>query len=441
MIVEEKNQPEFHLPEGLNYQCVQCGKSCRMFEEVFVEERSEERLRGLEYRELMAEEARGLDPLVPGKSDPAKKRLRWSCGTCVFQREDGLCGIHARYDFEAKPQTCQDFPYRFTETPRGVFVGMSFACTSVLANSGKPLVEQEEYARRMFPLANGRRDVRSAVALTHRHAISWEAYEGIECGLREILRVETETLGMRLVAQAVYIDLVERMIREMRQAGQTAPDSGAIEDRRIVDAVAKRYLADEGKGLFAIARRMKASPALQRAFIGLVTAFRQNLYEKEKRPTRVGSVARIVAHYVSHMFRAGQVNLIPMETRFGYGEFKKYQFSDGADEETERMLVRYFDHSLFRKDLLAAESVWLAQRMTLMHYALVRWYAVGHASARGLEKIDMECVHEAVRAVELNYLFHTKFGELFQKFPSLGMVLDGIVRKPSFAASMAGEVV
>ena len=439
----------FHLPEGIRYECIQCGKSCRMFEEVFVEPASEQRLESIAHRHLMPEPVRDKSPLVPGRSDPEKKRLRWHCGECVFQHPSGLCGIHAEHDFETKPQTCQDFPYRFIQTPQGIFVGLSFACTSVLANEGPLVSNQGDYARRMFPRANGRRDCRGPVHLSARHDISWEAYQLIEEDLRRILAIESEPFSQRLVAQSVYLDLTEKLLRLARgeRAARTeehrfAADGGSLPDAGVVGAVRKRYLAQEGApDLFRLARRTRSSPALQRAFLGLVTAFRQNIYEKDRRPTRFGSVFRIAGHYAAHASKAGRVNLIPLDGRFSYSEFSRLPFDTSQHAGMRELLWRYFDHSLFRKDLLMAESVWLAQRMTLMHFALIRWYSVGTAALESREAVELEDLREAIRNVELHYLFHTKFAELFEKFPLLGMILDGIVRRPAFAASMAGPTV
>lgn len=431
----------FHLPKGLHYHCVQCGKSCRMFNEVFVEEASQRRLEQIEYRDLMPEAVREKSPLIPGASDPEKLRLRKHCGTCVFQRDDGLCGIHAKYEFETKPQTCQDFPFRYLDAPDGVYIGLSFACTAVLQNTGPAVTEQEADLRESYPRANSRRNCRGAIHLTNRHDISWDAYQLAEEAFERIMADDSQDFGMRLVAQSVYLDLFSRFLAEVRghvSVPPSLPNSGPMKDADVVRALNERYLTKAGAPhLFRIARRIRGSRTLQRAFLGLVTAFRQNLYEEDERPSRFGAARRVFTHYAMHAVKLGDIRLIPLEGKFSYGAFARYPFPEN-DEAINELLQRYYRHSLFRKDLLTADSMWLAQRMMLMHYALIKWYAVGRASLEDRECIDLECVQEGIRAVELHYLFHTKFGELFEKFPTLGMILDGIVRRPVFAASMVG---
>src|SRR5690349_5240839 len=52
-------------------------------------------------------------------------------GACVFLADGERCSIHRRWGADAKPQVCREFPYSFVDTPDGVAVGLSFACTAV----------------------------------------------------------------------------------------------------------------------------------------------------------------------------------------------------------------------------------------------------------------------------------------------------------------------
>lgn len=61
-------------------------------------------------------------------------------GKCSFLNDENLCRLHGS---EAKPSMCQLFPYTFLHCPEGVLVGLSFASSGVLANSGALLSEQE----------------------------------------------------------------------------------------------------------------------------------------------------------------------------------------------------------------------------------------------------------------------------------------------------------
>ncbi|MEO8376387.1 MAG: YkgJ family cysteine cluster protein [Candidatus Sumerlaeota bacterium] len=443
-----------HLPAGINYGCIQCGQSCKMFNEVSVEEKSRAKIEEIDYRALMHPDTRELSFLVKSPSTGEKDILRRHCGTCVFQREDGLCGVHAAHGFLQKPQTCQDFPFRYAETPAGAFVGLSFACTAVLQNAGPTVAGQRDALAQNRPRANAVLNFRGDVRLTHRHEISWEAYELLEEDLRRILHGEGEALEMRLIAQTVYIDLYAAFLREVRgdslqrahrplptdfgsSSGRFPPDCGPATDAKALLATRKKYITrDGGAELFRLAKKMKGSGGLQRAFIGLITAFRQSLDYKGKKPGRFVTTVKIMRHYMTHALKLGRVTLDPLKEAFDYEAFARIPFDLPAGSDVEELLLRFLDHSLFRKDLLGVESVWLGQRLMLMHYALIRWHAVGKAALLGRPRVDVECLREAIRIVELHYLTHTKIVTLFDKIPSLGMILDAIVRKPAFAPSM-----
>lgn len=78
------------------------------------------------------------------------------------KRPDGRCsyldGSACTLQGFAKPAMCQLFPYAFIDTPTGTFVGLSFASTGVLHNSGRLLDEQSDQLigvlalfRQLFP--------------------------------------------------------------------------------------------------------------------------------------------------------------------------------------------------------------------------------------------------------------------------------------------------
>lgn len=450
------SQQPLHTPPGLNYHCIQCGLSCGMYDEIYVDEATQERLPGLDLSGLLPEEVADQDYLLPGVSRPEKKIMRKHCGKCVFLQEGKLCGIHGRHGYDAKPIVCRTFPYRYVDTPEGVYAGLSFACTAVLANEGPPVASQVDEMR-ASPAFNGKRlDATRTPHLTNRHQVSAQAAAMIEQDLNEIIRDRTQPFAIRLCAQSVYIDILAKFFREMRgdsaMRGKTKPppggmnayppDHGPATDAEIITAFRKRYLAEGRRSeLYRLAGALRPSPALQRAFIGLMTAFRQNLKVERKQAGRISTIFSIIRHYSAHALKLGSVDLLPLERRFPYSAFEKIPFDADADAEVLELLERYFAHMLFRKDLLIAESIWLGQRMMLMHFALIRWHAVGRTALDGGDRVTLQAVREAVRAVENHYLFHTRMSDLFRKFPLLGIILDAIFSKPLYTPSMTGPPV
>ena len=69
-------------------------------------------------------------------------------GQCAFLDRDQLCEIHGSHGPEAKPLTCQLFPFVLTPTDRGVSVGLSFYCPSVRAGHGRDIQEHRSNLER-----------------------------------------------------------------------------------------------------------------------------------------------------------------------------------------------------------------------------------------------------------------------------------------------------
>ena len=59
-------------------------------------------------------------------------------GACIFLDPQSLCSLHSQQGREHKPKGCRQFPFRLTRTPDGVYVGVSFYCSAVQANHGRP---------------------------------------------------------------------------------------------------------------------------------------------------------------------------------------------------------------------------------------------------------------------------------------------------------------
>ena len=122
------------------YSCHGCGNCCRDFT-VQLREADLEKLRSQDWERTLGDvtvEFRGRRFLAQ-RAD----------GACVFLLEGGKCRIHAEFGLEAKPLACQLFPFNFAPDAGAAYVGISFACASVLANQGAPLSTHMRDVRRM----------------------------------------------------------------------------------------------------------------------------------------------------------------------------------------------------------------------------------------------------------------------------------------------------
>jgi Fe-S-cluster containining protein len=76
------------------------------------------------------------------------RRLRCAPDGCPHLSDQGCgrCSVYAN-----RPRACRDFPFRVTETPGGVYVGASFACTAIAGNLG-PKITDEAWDWSQYPV-------------------------------------------------------------------------------------------------------------------------------------------------------------------------------------------------------------------------------------------------------------------------------------------------
>lgn len=128
------------LPEQ-RYSCHGCGDCCRDFT---IE------LRGDDFERVRTQgwEAELGEPFWVDFAGRRWLRQRED-GACIFLGQGGRCRIHARHGLEAKPVACQLFPFSFAPGPRGVQIGVNFACASVRRSAGAALATHEAEVRRL----------------------------------------------------------------------------------------------------------------------------------------------------------------------------------------------------------------------------------------------------------------------------------------------------
>lgn len=131
---------KLHIPEGIRFECTRCANCCLSWP-VPLNEQDVKRLTSA----LQCSEA---DLPVSFLSPSERKAGLAGFSRALEKRPDGRCsyldGSACTLQGLAKPAMCQLFPYAFIDTPTGTFVGLSFASTGVLHNSGRLLDEQSD---------------------------------------------------------------------------------------------------------------------------------------------------------------------------------------------------------------------------------------------------------------------------------------------------------
>lgn len=171
-----------HFPQGQHYDCLSCGRCCQGWR-IPVE----------------PEKARALaeDPLLQGlPAAPQGVVERWQDGSWIMQHtpehacccltSEKLCRIHSLRSPLHKPRPCQQFPFLFTETPAGTFVGVNFFCTAVHQNHGRTLPEQADELQQLLDRGARRERVgEGPIPVRPGITCDWQDYLAFEARLKD----------------------------------------------------------------------------------------------------------------------------------------------------------------------------------------------------------------------------------------------------------------
>jgi Fe-S-cluster containining protein len=422
-----------HLPAGQNYECIRCGRSCGEFWEILVEPEKVEEIRARPADALAA--ARDpSDPIVESPFSPGRHMMRLIDGCCSLRTGDGLCSLHAAFGLKSKPNVCRSFPYRFVETPDGVFTGISFACTAVLGNLGPAVAGQSDAIRDTHAFTVHKRAVAQPPNLTVDLPLDWEQYAVIEADLDALLSLPGAPLAERLLAQSVYLALLSKFLREARSSAG-ASVAGPEAHHSALNHFHERMRGEAGEWprVRSIAGRRRRSALLRRTCLGVAHELR-NVHGRRR--GRLRSYVDLFSTYFLGAVGRGRLALPSLKRPVEKRRLESIAFDPDAAEMDE-LLTRYFRHRLFRKDLVVADDVQFGMQMQMLHWGLMQWYAAAFAIDDGRAEVGLEDLREALRNVEKYYVMHSTFERLFADFPVLRGFLDRLFGQPLFAFSMA----
>lgn len=424
-----------HLPEGVHYECVQCGKSCSLFEEIRVEPEMVEQIRA-----RPAEALRGAlapeNPVVPNPDRAGEFQMRFEGKGCCMQRpEDRLCALHREFGYEAKPNVCRSFPYRFIETPEGAFAGVSFACTAVLGSQGPAVNEQrtELEAQREWTVHRTHLDA-DALALATQLPLSWDQYKRLESDLDSMFHLRHLHVGERLLCQAIYLKLLVPFLRQVRASENALLAGPEVHDRPFDLFRVKMYGVQENAWarVRELATRGRPSSSLRRLILGLILTLRHG---RKPGRGRMATYLHALGGFYRHLFNAGSITLPFLNAPIPVRALEGVAFDPTLPAHDE-LLERYFRHVIFRKDLLGEESILRAHQMLMVHWALLRCYSTALACEAGRAAVTIDELSEAVRHLERYHGFHSDFARQLAHYPALQVLTDRLFNRAAFALSM-----
>jgi Fe-S-cluster containining protein len=421
------------LDERVVFTCQQSGACCRSDWLIGIDDASHARLRAVRWERY--------DPTLADTSTfvplpfalPGGERLtfaRRSDGRCVFLTADTRCGIHRHLGVEAKPQVCREFPYHFVQTPDGVAVGVSFACTAVRGHRGAGLAAQRDEVRAV--LAGSTRVERLPERLTLFGAIDvdWADYRPIEAGLLDLLGAE-RPLPVGLLAGSALLSLcigLTQLEARARGAGQApaATLAGALAELR----------ADGYRRLLDIAAGARYPRRASLTYLAPAYTWLQLTGRRMSRPAVLLSLYR---NYLR--FRRGRGRLPDAVTG---GEPFDLEAVLGVPFDTtvagvEPFLREYWSHVVFRKTLTPMHGIFRGYQTLLALYSFMKLAARLLAWRAGRPAAALADVKEAVRLVERAFVLHARYTDLFRLTPMVTVLADRLYQQPSFVRTAALE--
>lgn len=414
------------LPDGVVYTCQNSGACCRNDWLIGVDTASHERLRDVDWRRV--------DPAIPpgDKFVPLPLPLaggeritfaRKPCGECVFLTADVRCSIHRHLGAPAKPQVCREFPYVFVDTPDGVAVGLSFACTAVRGHQGQALHQQQPEIRGVLAGSSRVNRLPDPLVLYSGLDIGWEDYRPIEAALLDLLGRDDQPLARSLIAGSVLVNVcvgLRQVETRAREAGRTPAET--------LRSGLERLRAEDYRRLFAVAASVRYPKRASLAHLAPLYAW---LELSRAKISRFALVWALYRDYFAFRKRRWRVpDLVTGGERVDLRAVDRVRFP--ADAETERFLRRYWTHVVFRKTLTPMHGVFRGYHTMLALHGFTRWAAKVIALRAQRDEATVDDVRDAVRLVEQRFVLHSQFGNVFSVSPVLTILADRLFGAPGF---------
>lgn len=421
------HQKKLILPnQGILYSCLRCGLCCKTDWLIGIDEISYKRLsqyNWASYFPQLSNNSLFVKLKFPLPSGETVTFARKSDGACIFLTSENECLIHQQLGFDAKAQVCKEFPYRFVSTPKGIIVGLSFACVSVNSGIGEPLANKQEEINKILTSSLHIEEIEEPLPLYGLQVLSWKEYEGIESSLISIINANEYSLDLALFAGSILLNVcigLKQVEEKALQAKQTPKETllGGLD----------KLAQDKYQRLFNIAKKGKPSEKFPYVYFAPLLTWMEF---SEKKLGRL----QLFYSFLNYLLRI-KFDL-PIKPFFAERKFKMTQISASFENShISDFLRRYLCHVLFRKNFVCGLGIFRGYHTLLLLYSMIKWIAAFCANAENREVVNIKDLQRAVRIIELKFVLHSRFRNLFFLNPIFSLFLDQIYLKPQFAPTM-----
>ena len=422
------------LPDNVVFTCQNSGACCRSDWLIGVDAASHARLRDVAWPTVDPALPPGekFVPLAfPLPSGERQTFARTPTGSCVFLTADTRCSIHRHLGAAAKPQVCREFPYHFVETPDGVAVGVSFACTAVRGHHGASLPAQRDAIESVLAGSTRVESLPEPLTLIGSVDLAWNDYRPIETGLLDLLANHTVPLPVTLLAGSALLSVCVGMTQLEAQARK----KGAAPRATLASALAELH-ADGYRRLVEVAAgaRYPRRPSL--TYLAPLYTW---LQFSRRRVSRLRLLTTLYGNYLRFRRARGPLaDAITGGEPFALDAALAVRF-DAAAPGVDAFLREYWSHVIFRKTLTPMHGVFRGYQTLLALYSFMKLAARLHALRAARPVTILADVQEGVRLVERAFVLHARYTDLFTLTPMVTVMADRLYQQPSFVRTAALE--
>ena len=141
-------------------------------------------------------------------------------GRCIFQMDNKLCRIHAKFGYDAKPHICRMFPRQLVALDRFAYVTLRRCCPSAAADQGRTIAEQLMECRQLVESSQSEPKRTAPPALSRRNRRPWNDVFAAAESLNRLILDERYPLIRRVVHGLEFCNLLDRAaLRKVDSSG------------------------------------------------------------------------------------------------------------------------------------------------------------------------------------------------------------------------------
>ena len=412
---------EILIEPGSRFQCVpDCGFCCGFWDISIDKQRKDALLRKDWVQEMArALEARKHQPLfkIIGQDEIIQRQN----GTCSFINERKLCSIHAVEGYDAKPLGCQQYPYIYYQTPRGLEVLLDHSCPEVIQNLGDPVTIEEVERRlpREYVLT-----IAPAFPLDSKTSLDWQGYAEMEDSFLKVLGFDLSYEEKILCLDQIVKDL------SLRLSGRTTSKGEAVKE------ALTSIQAGELEKILSKIKAPSPNHSKRELYLAILIQCVEASYARRINEKRVSS-GNMVMNILKQWKSIGEKSFEVFKFRVNYRKMKDVGFY--AQVETFRKVVDRYLRYLVRT-LVSTGRMPISKRLAIIaaNFSLVKWFSRAYAASNGRAQVTLEDVVFAIKVVE-KFMSNRLFNELALQRHFIAHIINFLFENPTVPSTMLSE--